>query len=62
MEKINDTFKYLEMNKDLLTPTQVEFIKSLRNYFKSNRYLTPRQFKCLEDIRKYMKVPEASVR
>jgi len=56
MEQIRDTFKYLEMNKSSLTPGQVDFVKSLKNYFKSHGYLTTYQVECLQDIAKYMKV------
>ena len=56
MEQVRNTFKFLEMNRSSLTPGQIDFVKSLKNYFKSHGHLTLNQIKCLSDIARYIKI------
>ncbi len=57
MEKIDNIFTYLEEKQRFLTPHQFDIVNKIQNYFKSRRNLTVRQIECLEDIRRYMKIP-----
>ena len=60
MDQIKDIFNYLEMNRSSLTPSQYDFVKSLKKYYKAKKDLTPRQIDSLQNIRKHMKVEVSS--
>jgi hypothetical protein len=56
MEKIKEIFRYLEAQKRYLTPYQLDFVNSLKKYFKARGTLSVRQIESLESIRKYMRL------
>lgn len=48
---IKKIFNYLESNMQPLTSYQVDFVKSLKKYFRKTGRLSPRQIECLIGIR-----------
>jgi hypothetical protein len=56
MENIKEIFSYLESQQRYLTPYQLDFVKSIKKYYKAKGTLSARQFESLESIRKYLRV------
>jgi len=54
MDSIKETFDYLAEHETALSLTQIDFIKSLRKYFRRNKKLSEKQQGVLFEIRKYM--------
>lgn len=48
---IKKVFNYLQSNQQPLTSYQLDFIKSLKKYFKKTGRLSPRQIECLVSIK-----------
>lgn len=56
-KEIREVFEFLEENRKSLTQYQLEFIKSLKKYYKWKGHLTERQIECLVGLREYIMAP-----
>ncbi|HLN21840.1 MAG TPA: hypothetical protein VK213_12175 [Bacteroidales bacterium] len=56
-KEIKKVFSFFEENHDHLTPSQNEFIKSMKKYFKWKRTLSGKQIDCLISMKENMQVP-----
>jgi hypothetical protein len=53
--EIKEAFDHLYLNQDSLSSAQIEFVDSLKKYFKKEKNLTEKQQAALFEIKKYMK-------
>lgn len=56
-KEIREVFEFLEENQKSLTQYQLEFIKSLKKYYKWKGNLTERQIECLVSLKDYIMAP-----
>lgn len=52
--EIKEVFNYLDMKHKELTPYQVDFIKSMKKYYKWKGSLSSRQLECLLSLKEYL--------
>lgn len=52
--EIREVFNYLEMKQKDLTPYQVDFIKSMKKYYRWKGSLSSRQMECLLSLKEYL--------
>jgi hypothetical protein len=57
-KEIKKLFSHLEQNKEYLTSSQSEFIKSLKKYFKWKKSLSMKQIECLVSLKENVLIPE----
>jgi hypothetical protein len=53
-KEIREVFDFLDENRKSLTPYQVEFIQSLKKYYKWKGHLSERQIECLVSLKEYL--------
>jgi hypothetical protein len=53
-KEIREVFEFLEGNRKSLTPYQMEFIQSLKKYYKWKGRLSDRQIDCLVSLKDYI--------
>ncbi|HEY5124521.1 MAG TPA: hypothetical protein VIK14_12380 [Ignavibacteria bacterium] len=56
--KIKETFDYLYLCEKQLTPSQLEFIRSVKKQFARTKELSEKQMKILIEIKKYLPAQE----
>jgi hypothetical protein len=54
VEEIKEAFSFLQVHERQLSLSQIDFVKSLKNYWAKNKRLSERQKTALFEIRKYM--------
>jgi len=52
--EIREVFEFLNENQKDLTPYQIDFIRSLKKYYRWKGSLTSRQVECLVSLKDYL--------
>jgi hypothetical protein len=53
-KEIREVFGFLDENQKSLTQYQIEFIRSLKKYYKWKGHLSERQIECLVSLKDYI--------